>query len=386
LQEVGNSQYVNVLSNNYPFLCHYNTILRKADPNIPGMRGLSISVHHSCSFSPDPFEYKYIISFNITSFWRIKCTIGNTYVPMVTHKEERTNGFSEITNWIKKHTNIPSILVGDFNMSKSQLKSLLNKSSHQWFANNLTGLDFTWARDGRSSCIDHVLFNCKMKEYINKVSVCSTFNDISDHFPLILSCKKDDSEGFRAPTPSRRFKWSQHMCNEKHNEIFSSNYFSILLSEFDDNEELSSNEMVNKFIETANKVGDKVHARVPCDLKGSAFHCPYYIKKLSHEKHVAFYEIKKFSLGPNLENLDDFLNLLREYKNIFGKVRSIEFSIKLKQFHQSIESVCNDFRNKNARSAWLKLRKLSHPMYSNSISSSVLRESRVTFYISLHKY
>jgi len=27
--------------------------------------------------------------------------------------------------------------------------------------------------------------------------------------------------------------------------------------------------MVNKFIETANKVGDKVHARVSCDLKGS---------------------------------------------------------------------------------------------------------------------
>jgi len=117
---------------------------------------------------------------------------------------------------------------------------------------------------------DHVLFNCKMKEYINKVSVCSTFNDISDHFPLILSCKKDDSEGFCAPTLSRRFKWSQHMCNEKHNEIFSSNYFSILLNEFNDNKELNSNEMVNKFIETANKVGDKVHARVPCDLKGSA--------------------------------------------------------------------------------------------------------------------
>jgi len=179
-------------------------------------------------------------------------------------------------------------------MSKSQLVSLLNKSSHQWFTKNLSGLDFTWARDGRSSCIDHGLFNCKMKEYINKVSVCSTFNDISDHFPLILSCKKDDSEGFRAPTPSRRFKWSQHMCNEKHNEIFSSNYFSILLNEFNDNKELSSNKMVNKFIETANKVGDKVHDRVPCDLKGSAFHCPYYVKKLSHEKHVAFNEIKNF--------------------------------------------------------------------------------------------
>ena len=141
--------------------------------------------------------------------------------------------------------------------------------------------------------------------------------------------------------------------------LFSNNYFSILLSEFDDNEELSSNEMVNKFIETANKVGDKVHARVPSDLKGSAFHCPYYIKKLSHEKHIAFYNIKKFSLGPNLEYLDDFLNLLREYKNICSKVMLIKFSIKTKQFHQSIESVCNDFRNKNARSAWLKLKKLS---------------------------
>ena len=29
--------------------------------------------------------------------------------------------------------------------------------------------------------------------------------------------------------------------------------FSILLNELDDNKELSSNEMVNKFIETANK-------------------------------------------------------------------------------------------------------------------------------------
>ena len=36
------------------------------------------------------------------------------------------------------------------------------------------------------------------------------------------------------------------MCKEKKNEIFSNNYFSILLNEFDDNEELSSNEMVNK--------------------------------------------------------------------------------------------------------------------------------------------
>ena len=69
-------------------------------------------------------------------------------------------------------------------------------------------------------------------------------------------------------------------------------------------------------------------------------------------------------------------------KNICGKVRSIKFSIKSKQFHQSIESACNDFRNKNARSAWLKLKKLSHPMYSNSISSSVLKDKQGNFLFS----
>jgi len=55
-------------------------------------------------------------------FGELNCTIGNVYAPTVTHKEERMNAFSEITNWIKKHTNTPSILVGDFNMSKSQLE------------------------------------------------------------------------------------------------------------------------------------------------------------------------------------------------------------------------------------------------------------------------
>ena len=41
-----------------------------------------------------------------------------------------------------------------------------------------------------------------------------------------------------------------------------------------------------------------------------------------------FMKSKNFSLGSNLENPDEFLNLLRENKNICGKVRSIKFSIK----------------------------------------------------------
>ena len=87
------------------------------------MRGLSISVHRSCSFSPDPFEYKYIISVNITSFGELNALLVIfMFLRSLIRKKERMP--------FQKHTNTPSILVGDFNMSKSQFESLHNKSSH----------------------------------------------------------------------------------------------------------------------------------------------------------------------------------------------------------------------------------------------------------------
>jgi len=57
----------------------------------------------------------------------------------------------------------------------------------------------------------------------------------------------------------------------KYSQITTSPYLFMNLMMM---KKLTSNEMVNKFIETANDVDDKVHARVPCDLKGLAFHLP----------------------------------------------------------------------------------------------------------------
>ncbi|KAG4096776.1 hypothetical protein H8356DRAFT_1348203 [Neocallimastix lanati (nom. inval.)] len=79
-------------------------------------------------------------------------------------------------------------------------KIYLINQSHQWFTKNLSGLDFTWARDGRSSCIVHALFNCKMKEYINKVSVfkfqycCDGLFD--DDIDLVTPSKQALKENF----------------------------------------------------------------------------------------------------------------------------------------------------------------------------------------------
>ena len=81
LQEVGNSSFLNSFSNSYPFLNHYRTVLRRADKKIPGMRGLYIGVYSSCQFTNDDFEYRYILSVNIVSFWGVRCSLGNIYIP-----------------------------------------------------------------------------------------------------------------------------------------------------------------------------------------------------------------------------------------------------------------------------------------------------------------
>jgi len=82
--------------------------------------------------------------------------------------------------------------------------------------------------------------------------------------------------------------------------------------------------MVNKFLETANKIGDEIHARVPTDHQGSAFHCPGFIKQLSHAKHSIYYKIKNFVLDDDLTNLDEFCKLLKDYRKFSNKSKKIE--------------------------------------------------------------
>ena len=78
-----------------------------------------------------------------------------------------------------------------------------------------------------------------------------------------------------------------YICNTKSSDILSHNYFSILANELELNENsLSADGMVDKFLDTANSIGKEIKAIVPANLKGPAFHCPQYIKNLSHEKHI----------------------------------------------------------------------------------------------------
>jgi len=220
LQEIGNSQFLcgnSFTSSNLP---NYNPVYRRANPKVPGMRGLYIGVHNSCSFTPEPFLYMYIISVNIVSFWNQRCTIGNIYFPQLRWKAERITAFDELDKWLNSHNkpNHPAILVGDFNMPSKKIKSYIALHFPDWTVANLIGNDFTWAKGLKSSCIDHIIYNKPMSEHINKTSACSSFTDVSDHKPLLVSCTKNSNDGFQKP--KKTFKWSRHICNTKRSDIF----------------------------------------------------------------------------------------------------------------------------------------------------------------------
>jgi len=105
--------------------------LRLSDKNIHGIRDLYIGVHSSCQCSADPLEYRYILSFSLTSFWDVSRFIGNTYIPSKKHRNSRDNAISDLLKWFKNHQNYPSIIVGDFNMSKQQLMEKISSASQQ---------------------------------------------------------------------------------------------------------------------------------------------------------------------------------------------------------------------------------------------------------------
>jgi len=123
------------------------------------MRGLYIGVHTSCLSTPDLFEYKYIIFTNFLSLWVVKCSIGNIYVPTNTHGQSKKNAISDLSKWLTNHYNNPSFIVGDFNMSKQNLKKIITSVSQQWSILELDGNETTWFNRGISSCIDHIIVN-----------------------------------------------------------------------------------------------------------------------------------------------------------------------------------------------------------------------------------
>ncbi len=371
-QEIGNSQFLCETKNSSPYLTNYKSIHRRYNPNVPGMRGLYIGIHKSCTFSPDPISFKYIISVNVFSFWNQKCSIGNIYFPQSRWKEARTIALQELNQWLSSHNsdNHPAILVGDFNMPLEKIRKYISNHFPDWSVAESRNKQFTWAKGKHSSCIDHIVFNRAMETHINMTSTCSSFYDVSDHNPIILSCKKDPSDVFKKP--SKVFKWSKHICNTKSSSILSHNYFSVLDDELSKNvNNLSADDMVQKFIDSSNAIGKDIKALIPTTQHTPGFHCPYYIRKLSHEKHLAYMNIKPLS---NCENIDKYLEQFTLYNKLCLTIKRIKSKFRSNKYKANVISMGKLFVDKNYRLGWCKLKKISNPSSASS-PNTVIKNS-----------
>jgi len=67
-----------------------------------------------------------------------------------------------------------------------------------------------------------------MIPYVHLSSAYSFANDISDHYPIFLSCNKNLSDDFNKP--KKTFKWSKHICNTQNINTLSHSYFYVLAS------------------------------------------------------------------------------------------------------------------------------------------------------------
>ncbi|KAG4089458.1 hypothetical protein H8356DRAFT_1431954 [Neocallimastix lanati (nom. inval.)] len=118
----------------------YNSIFLCANSKIPGIRGLYIGVHNSCSYTAE------------------KCQLQLHYIT-------RLNAFSEMEKWLSKgkkeekhKENSPAVLLGDSNI-------ILSKNFLDWTVANLTGSSIIYSKGSKSSHLS---------------SACSFANDISD--------------------------------------------------------------------------------------------------------------------------------------------------------------------------------------------------------------
>jgi len=104
--------------------------------------------------------------------------------------------------------------------------------------------------------------------------------------------------------------------------------------------------MVQKFIDTSNAIGKDIKALVPTFQHTPDFHCPYYVRKLSHEKYIAYMNIKPLS---NCENIENYLNQFSSYNKICRIIKKIKSKFRSNMYKANVVSMGKLFVEKNFR-------------------------------------
>ena len=326
---------------------NYRYFRKKAIKSLPGMRGLYLGYHKSCQASLENKDLNYILSLSTYSLWNhALCSIGNVYVPQKKHNLARRAAFSEITAWLKYHSNHAAILLGDFNCSKDELNDFIS-DFNGWTILPISGSTVSWSRGELSSDIDHAIINMHISNRISSATFVDYF-PISDHRPLLVRCS-DTSFDDQFTLANNPVRWDRNQCKIVKDSIFNDNQFSILSNEIFSNPDLSSDQMVEKFISTANNVAKKYNIISPATSRKNLFDISKSVFFLQKKKMTLYKRIRQRG---SLNNLSGFLETVGSYERICKSIHKKSNEFRKKEYQHWIELGCKQAIQHNGKKMW----------------------------------
>jgi len=345
-QETGNGSGSN---SNYPCwvrLKNFKHFFKKAEPEIPGKRGLYLGYHNSCHASLEDNTYEYIISLCTYSLWNgIKCSIGNVYVPQRKHSVLVEVARMDITSWLDNHASHPAILLGDFNISTDKLKSWISRYS-EWSILSLRGSPMSWCRGSQESDIDHALVNSHMLKLLSHGSLIDFFS-ISDHKPLLISGRAIPIDN-SFTIPKKTVKWDRLKCLSENESIANNNYFRVLEESISD-PNVSIDEASKNFISASMSVAKDLNIMSDVEVRKSFYHMSHKIFILQKTKMKLFHELK---IKSTLVSREEYCELIDSYKHICSIIHLKCNRFRKEEYQHWINSGCEYMKSHNPKFAW----------------------------------
>jgi len=96
------------------------------------------------------------------------------------------------------------------------------------------------------------------------------------------------------------------------------------------------------------------------------------------KKHLIYHKIKKFTLDLELNNIDEFLDLNKQYAEMCEFIIVIKKKMHNIRFRNSLNIACEHFLNNDPQRAWSELKKLSKPSFSSKALVAIKDKNRKT--------
>jgi len=171
-------------------------------------------------------------------------------------------------------------------------------------------LPISCTRGSFSSDIDHALVNSSMLVKISSTYFVD-YPSVSDHKPLMVYCKKiATDESFLLP--KKFVRWDRYKCLEQKKEICHHNKFEILREEIE-NEELSIDCVIEKFINTTNSIAKDLSITSSTEIRKAMFRMSRKIYCLQKVKHIKYKQIKRY-VSANDSN--EFAKIVDSYNRL----------------------------------------------------------------------